>query len=553
MDEQMLTSSCRYRAMASVGLLSAICAVVALFPAEAAFSNEDQERAELGPGCAPDRPAIAHHAAGLVVNDARGPAPIPCVTSTGWRTYEIGFIVTNNGDLVLQPTFLAAGMPIGAIHSSDQGATWEFLQPSNPQDPLRASGFDQNMGVDRLTGRVFWLAPGYKSAVVPQETSRLDASDDNGAKFFRASIAPLGNPDPIAGQVSRDHGQVFAGPAPRSLRNEMKTYPNVVYVCQSNAPQLCGRSLDGGKTFSPPVGIPLPPECDGPSPPLPETVPYNTNFGLRGVVDEEGNVYVPNTPCEIPYIAVSNDGASTWKLVRVADTQVIGFGMLSLDIDSAQNLYAVWSDVSDRLPRLSISRDRGAHWSSPLLVGAPGVNESALPSVVAGELGHVAVTYYGSTNSPGPPFPAPCTGVATSCPAYANETWNTYITETWTALKQDPVFWSAPINNPAQPTWYGCSPSELGIVRLEDDFKSPPGSTTTAGCIVTANYSTSQGGGRIDYYGLSMAVDGTPWVGFVQACPNGQRVPGNPNCDQAAGGPNDALFGLVGRLVRVKE
>lgn len=35
MDEQMLTSSNRYRVMASVGLLSAICAAAALFPTEA--------------------------------------------------------------------------------------------------------------------------------------------------------------------------------------------------------------------------------------------------------------------------------------------------------------------------------------------------------------------------------------------------------------------------------------------------------------------------------------------------------------------------------------
>jgi hypothetical protein len=185
------------------------------------------------------------------------------------------------------------------------------------------------------------------------------------------------------------------------------------------------------------------------------------------------------------------------------------------------------------------------------MVGAPGVNEAALPALAAGELAHLAFTYYGSKNSPGPPFPPPCTGIATSCPAYANETWNTYITETWNALDHDPVFWSAPINDPVQPTWYGCSPSEQGIVRIEGVFVNPGG--YTEGCSVsTAASSSSQIGGHDDYYGLSMAPDGTPWIGFVQACPNGKPVPGNPNCGQAAGGPNDALFGLVGRLVRVQ-
>jgi hypothetical protein len=288
-------------------------------------------------------------------------------------------------------------------------------------------------------------------------------------------------------------------------------------------------------------------------PPLPEDVPFNTNFGRHGVVDSKGRVYVPNTPCEIPYVAISDDAGETWQLVRVADTQVIGFGMLSLDIDKAGNLYAVWADDSDRLIRLSISRDRGAHWSAPQLAGAPGLNETGLPSVAAGERGHIAITYYGSTNSPGVPFPAQCAGVANSCPAYANQTWNTYITETWTALKHDPVFWSAAINNPAQPSWYGCSPSEIGIVRLVDDFKSPPGSETQGGCLPGSQFTGAQIGGRNDYYGLSMAVDGTPWIGFAQGCPNGQPVSSNPNCDQARGGPNDALFGLVGRLVRAHD
>jgi hypothetical protein len=50
---------------------------------------------------------------------------------------------------------------------------------------------------------------------------------------------------------------------------------------------------------------------------------------------------------------------------------------------------------------------------------------------------------------------------------------------------------------------------------------------------------------------MTIAPDDTPWVGFAQECPFGLPIGGNPNCSQAAGGPNDGLFGLVGRLVRV--
>jgi hypothetical protein len=254
-------------------------------------------------------------------------------------------------------------------------------------------------------------------------------------------------------------------------------------------------------------------------------------------------VYVPNAPCNLPYVAISHDAGENWQQVKVADGLVLGYGMLSLDIDKADNLYAGWVDLGNRLPYLSISRDHGMHWSAPLMVAAPGVNEAALPSLVVGKRGQVAIAYYGSKNSPGPPFPAPCTGISTSCPAYQNQTWNTYVTEAFNALAPQPLFWSATLNDPAQPTYYGCSTSEVGAVIFADTFAHPPGAHFS-GCSVGA-------GGHFDYYGVNMARDGTPWVAFPQACPLGKPVAGNSNCDQAAGGPTDGLWGMVGRLVRV--
>ena len=38
--------------------------------------------ADLGPGCAPARPTVAHRAGGVVV-EGRGTAPIPCAVPTG--------------------------------------------------------------------------------------------------------------------------------------------------------------------------------------------------------------------------------------------------------------------------------------------------------------------------------------------------------------------------------------------------------------------------------------------------------------------------------------
>lgn len=59
-------------------------------------------------------------------------------------------------------------------------------------------------------------------------------------------------------------------------------------------------------------------------------------------------------------------------------------------------------------------------------------------------------------------------------------------------------------------------------------------------------------GGRQDYFGMDMAPDDTPWVGFGQACPHGLPVPGNPACPSTlTGAPEDGSWALVGRLARI--
>ncbi len=262
--------------------------------------------------------------------------------------------------------------------------------------------------------------------------------------------------------------------------------------------------------------------------------------GLNGVVSRHGTVYLPVTPCERPYIAISHDGGSTWQLSLVADTETIGWGELGLGMDKRGNPYAAWTAAADRLPYLAIYRDEALHWSAPLMIAAPGVNEAAEPQLVAGAAGQVAVSYYGSKNSPGLPFPPPCTSASSTCPGYEKETWDTYITETWNALERQPVFWSATLNNPTQPTWYGVTPSGL---RVPNGFAGGSDAGTVGGPSLS---------GRMDYYGMTMAPDDTPWVGFAQECPFGLPIGGNPNCSQTVGGPNNGLFGMVGRLVRIR-
>jgi hypothetical protein len=134
------------------------------------------------------------------------------------------------------------------------------------------------------------------------------------------------------------------------------------------------------------------------------------------------------------------------------------------------------------------------------------------------------------------------------CPGYENETWNTYLTETWNALEEKPLFWSAPLNDPSQPTWYGVSPSAM---RIGDTVYE---GGAFGGGVASGDFASVGGpsfSGRMDYFGATMGPDDTPWVGFIQQCPRGLPLVSNPNCPSTLKGTApDAAFGMVGRLVR---
>jgi hypothetical protein len=529
-----------------------LAASAALLPSRAMASPPEpgRNKADLGPGCAPERPAIAHYAGGVAAHetDKARTNLIPCLVPTKWRTSEVGMVVTNRGTVLVQPGVGTppTGLPLGILRSTDRGANWNFmLLPFGPNAPPFLLPFDGNMGIDRQTGRAFSMTPGYKnlSPTIPPQTSRVVFSDDDGRTWSEGG-APLMRFD----SGNADSVKIFTGPPTKKSKHLMRGYPNVAYNCSGHKPLRCQKSLDGGMTWGPAVDMPFPPEL------APIQGPLNdcSNFGLNGVVGTDGTVYVGYTPCNRPYVAISRDEGDSWQAVRVADVETIGWGMLAIDIDKGGTLYAAWVAAADRLPYLSHSTAAGLRWSPPLMIGAPGINEAALPRMVNGAEGQVAVAYFATKNSPGAPFPAPCPGFATNCVAWQSVTWNTYITETFNALDRHPLLWSAALADPARPTWYGCSPSSLGVIRLDESapFKSGPG--FTGGCSPTAGGIAV--GGRQDYFGMDMARDNTPWVGFGQSCPKGLPVPGNSSCPSTlSGAPEDASWALVGRLVQVRD
>ena len=106
---------------------------------------------------------------------------------------------------------------------------------------------------------------------------------------------------------------------------------------------------------------------------------------------------------------------------------------MKLALDDAGNLYAEWT--AGGLLYMAISRDHAQSWSAPMMVAAPGVQNVQLPWIAAGAAGHVALTYYASTDP-------------------TAERTTAYITQTEDALDAEPLFYSGALNPPSAPIFH---------------------------------------------------------------------------------------------------
>jgi hypothetical protein len=198
----------------------------------------------------------------------------------------------------------------------------------------------------------------------------------------------------------------------------------------------------------------------------------------HGYAAPDGTVYIPKGFCGQPFVAISHDEGATWDRVQVAKNGMpqTNIGVYehesSVAADADGNVYYFWMGY-DRLPYLAVSRDQGKTWTKPIRVGPPGLREAALPHLTVGATGKVAVVYYGSTNSPGKPFPQhdDCKDKMVECfsnlfflnppdpKSYEKTTWNGYMTVTADALSNNPTFHTVTINDPNDPFVRGtCGP-----------------------------------------------------------------------------------------------
>ena len=461
--------------------------------------------------------AVAHRAGGVPIPGAK-PGPDADLHRIIIDKLPIGsgeptLGVTNEGNIFY--TAIQSNTRVEIVRSTNAGEKWEVVSPKFPNGRnAQLLSFDPYIWVDDAEGvdRIFTID-------LTVACAYLSFSDDEGESWITNPLA--------CGRPVNDHQTLFSGPPSVSLT---VGFPHVVYYCWNDiATASCTKSLDGGVTFLP-TGSPafsgIDPNAENPGVGDP-TKPWKGQEGRcgglhgHGHVALDGTVYLPKGHCGQPWLAISKNEGATWEAVQVAKNGV-AHHEASVATDRKGNIYYAYS-ARNRMMYLVISRDDGKTWTKPMMVAAPRVNETNLPSIDVGGVGKVAMAYMGTTNSPGMPFP-PLTGTTTNpdcfvaqlpCPApeeYKKTTWNGYVTVTKNALAKDPVFYSTTVNDERDPLKRGvCGPGRCGLTIL-------------------------------DFIDITIAPDGQVWSSWTDACTLACAQGG----DQDAGNES-----VVGRLVGI--
>jgi hypothetical protein len=401
-------------------------------------------------------PGVAYRAGDATVTTSRSGGRM---LRTGFGAGEPTLGATKDGTLFFQ----ALDGPPKVIRSKNGGRKWKDVSPMIGDRHRHPTTLDPFLWVDPDTGRVFTYDFFFGC-------SEISFSDDQGESWITTPF----------NCGLQDHQNLFAGPPALSTP---VGYENVVYSCSTqlgatiySIATQCLKSLDGGLTWTP-TGTP---------PYVTQNEPEN-DLGIdgychgaigHGFVGRDGTVYVPKGLCGEPWVSISHDEGLTWERVQVADNGVpqTNIGVYeheaSVAADAKGNIYYFWMG-GDRLPYLAVSKNGGKKWTDPIPAGPSGLKEATLPHLTVGGTGKVAIVYYGSTNSPGEPFPQydDCKDKMIECfsnlfflnppdpKRYEKVTWNGYMTVSANALDKRPKFHTVTINNPSDPLVRGaCGP-----------------------------------------------------------------------------------------------
>ena len=402
------------------------------------------------PSDASGRQAQAHRANGKKIAASGAPSPVlfDLHHAAGEPTLGItkeGYVLVTAGNGCVtsctgSPEMLKTVTPgeRAVFLTKDKGRTWQDVSPGVGGVSPHVASLDPYVYVDRSAerSRVFDID-------LNAACNELSYSDDLGSTWV---TNPLSCGEPV-----NDHQTVFSG---KPVTSPTLGYPRIIYYCFNKLLYTtCTKSLDGGLTFVPTAGANQI-ECSG--------------LNGHGVTTSKGWVLLPYTGCNsAPELAISKDEGASWTSVRLPGK--VNGGDPSVAVDAKDNLYYLYDDA-DRLPRLTVSKDGGRHWSAPVNVAAPGVVRTDLATLTVGAPGKVAIAYYGTSSD-------------TDKGAF----WNGYLAEGLDVLGRTPLFWSASVNDPRHPLKAGaCGAGRCGRV--------------------------------LDFIDVEIAPDGHPWGAFVDAC-----------------------------------
>ena len=347
---------------------------------------------------------------------------------------------------------LSPATPQTLIYGSyDGNTTWKDVTNRVAGQPYPPTTLDPYIYVDVETDRIY-------SDDLLVGCSLLQWSDDEGESWN------LGTPLACEAPVD-DHQTIVVGNPPAPLTTI--GYPNVVYYCVNKvADAQCARSLDGGTTFSQ-SGAPAFLGVSAGGQQGEEQTGSGLCGGLHGhiITDPAGNLYLPKAHCGQPWVAVSEDGGTTWRQTLVHPMATAGT-QTAIASDSAGNIYYTWWEAETRLPYMAVSTDAGRTFGPALLVGPPGLQGANFPSIDAGAPGQVAISYPGTLGDD---------------PADPARPWNYYVMVTDDALAPQPVFHSATANAVTDPVHRGtCNGRCAGMFDFLDVVIAPTGDVWAA-------------------------------------------------------------------------
>lgn len=316
------------------------------------------------------------------------------------------------------------------FRSEDGGHSWTEMSPSVAGRDPRPITLDPYLHVDPGTGRVFLDD-------LNVACTALEWTDDGGSSWQYNPLA--------CGSTPNDHQTLFTGPPPQGVTTV--GYPNVVYLCSSNFAGVadCTRSLDGGRTFGPSTPVFI--DGEGGETGL-GPCSEDADHG-HGATGPDGTAYLPHVMCDVVTVHASTDGGVTWT-AHVVNSTVGATDDSAEDhearvvVDRAGNVHVAWIGPEGQ-PYLASSTDGGESWIPARTVAAPGIDRARFPSIVAGDDGRVAVSYYGTTDADASP-----------------QRWDGYVSFTLGGTGEDPVFATARVTPADDPLRRGSCQGRCG-------------------------------------------------------------------------------------------